>query len=70
MSLRTPTRASVKRHTQRIDRLQGFTARGRTVLDLAYADAGPGWFGMGLHRGVLFETLLGEVRNFLDHHRH
>ncbi len=52
----------VLEHTQRIDRLQGFTPRGRTVMDLAYADAGPGWFGMGLHRGVLLETLLGEVR--------
>jgi 2-polyprenyl-6-methoxyphenol hydroxylase-like FAD-dependent oxidoreductase len=34
----------------------------RTVVGLRYRDLGPGWFGLGLHRGVLFETLFRAVR--------
>lgn len=45
-----------------IDRLRCLTRRGRTVLDLRYADFHPLAFGLGLHRGVLFETLFGAAR--------
>jgi 2-polyprenyl-6-methoxyphenol hydroxylase-like FAD-dependent oxidoreductase len=38
------------------------TAQGRAVLDLQYADFEPGWFGLGMHRGALFELLLNAVR--------
>jgi 2-polyprenyl-6-methoxyphenol hydroxylase-like FAD-dependent oxidoreductase len=45
----------------RVDRLRGVTARGRKVLDLAYADLAPDLFGLGVTRGVLFEALFGAV---------
>jgi 2-polyprenyl-6-methoxyphenol hydroxylase-like FAD-dependent oxidoreductase len=41
----------------RVERLHCETAEGRTVLDLRYEALAPGLFGLGLHRGVLFETL-------------
>ena len=41
----------------RIDRLLGTTARGRTVLDLRYADMAPGLHGIGIHRGALAAAL-------------
>ncbi|MBU6412063.1 MAG: FAD-dependent monooxygenase [Planctomycetes bacterium] len=43
----------------RIHRLDGRTATGRHILDLAYADLAPHLFGLGLHRGALFAALLG-----------
>jgi 2-polyprenyl-6-methoxyphenol hydroxylase-like FAD-dependent oxidoreductase len=46
----------------RIDRLRCVTGEGRRVLDLDYALAGPDRFGLGLHRGVLFQTLFEAVR--------
>lgn len=46
----------------RIDRLICRTVRGKTVVDLPYADVDPELFGLGLHRGVLFETLFHAVR--------
>lgn len=46
----------------RVDRLHALTRKGRTVIDLAYADVHPRAFGLGLHRGVLFDTLLEAVR--------
>jgi 2-polyprenyl-6-methoxyphenol hydroxylase-like FAD-dependent oxidoreductase len=46
----------------RVDRLWVRTAAGRTLVDLRYADLGPDLAGIGLHRGVLFETLLAAVR--------
>ncbi len=54
--------APILAHGARIDRLTGITTRGRPILDLAYADLAPGLFGLGLHRGVLFATLLDAVR--------
>jgi len=45
---------------RRVDRLLG-RAGGRTIMDLRYGDLGDGWFGAGLHRGVLFQTLLAAV---------
>jgi 2-polyprenyl-6-methoxyphenol hydroxylase-like FAD-dependent oxidoreductase len=46
----------------RVDRLWVRTAAGRTLVDLRYADLGPDLAGIGLHRGVLFETLFAAVR--------
>lgn len=42
----------------RVDALRCLNHRRWKVLDLAYADVHPDAFGLGLHRGVLFDTLL------------
>jgi 2-polyprenyl-6-methoxyphenol hydroxylase-like FAD-dependent oxidoreductase len=42
---------------QRIDRLHGCNLRGRSVMDMCYADHAQGCFGLGLTRGSLFEVL-------------
>lgn len=34
----------------------------RRLLDLRYADVAPGLYGLGMHRGSLFEVLFGAVR--------
>jgi len=41
--------------------LEGKTHRGRTVLDLRYADLHPQAHGLGIHRGILFELLHGRL---------
>lgn len=41
----------------RLDRLLCVTPRGRRVVDLSYARLGPGLFGLGTHRGALFQAL-------------
>jgi 2-polyprenyl-6-methoxyphenol hydroxylase-like FAD-dependent oxidoreductase len=46
----------------RIDGLQGLNHLKQTVLDLAYADLHPAAFGLGIHRGSLFELLHGRLR--------
>jgi len=46
----------------RIDRLWFRTDRGRTIVDLHYAAVDREWFGIGLHRGLLFETLYTAAR--------
>ncbi len=46
----------------RIDRLRCVDGRGRTVVHLDYSPAGPECFGLGLHRGVLFQTLFEAAR--------
>lgn len=45
----------------RLDRLHCETSRHRTLVDLEYAMIDAGLFGLGLHRGVLFLTLLDAV---------
>jgi len=45
----------------RIDALVCNTARGRAVLDLKYRDFFDDWFGLGMHRGALFELLHGQL---------
>jgi 2-polyprenyl-6-methoxyphenol hydroxylase-like FAD-dependent oxidoreductase len=45
----------------RVDSLVCRTPRGRAVLDLSYRDLVQGWFGLGMHRGALFELLHGQL---------
>ena len=45
----------------RIDRLLCQSASRRTLVDLSYATVGDDLFGLGLHRGVLFEALMAAV---------
>jgi 2-polyprenyl-6-methoxyphenol hydroxylase-like FAD-dependent oxidoreductase len=40
-----------------LDRLWLRTPTGRTLVDLRYAAVDPAWFGIGIHRGALFEAL-------------
>ena len=49
-------------HAERLDRLWCTTPSGRTVVDLSYQEVLPGAFGLGLHRGVLFQTLFNAAR--------
>lgn len=46
----------------RLDGLVCVTAEGRTIVDLTYELVDGAVFGLGLHRGVLFDTLLAAVR--------
>jgi 2-polyprenyl-6-methoxyphenol hydroxylase-like FAD-dependent oxidoreductase len=46
----------------RIRRLHCSTASGRVLVDLPYSIVGEELFGVGLHRGLLFEALFGLVR--------
>jgi len=46
----------------RVDALVVRSTRGRKLMDLRYAELEPSLFGVGLHRGVLFETLFGAVK--------
>ncbi|MBV8761777.1 MAG: FAD-dependent monooxygenase [Deltaproteobacteria bacterium] len=41
----------------RLDRLFLRTREGRTLVDLHYARCDRSWFGLGIHRGALFEAL-------------
>ena len=45
----------------RVDRLVCQNDRGVSILSLAYESLAPGLHGIGLHRGVLFETLYAAV---------
>jgi 2-polyprenyl-6-methoxyphenol hydroxylase-like FAD-dependent oxidoreductase len=45
-----------------LDRLWLRTPRGRTLVDLHYARVDPTWYGLGTHRGVLFEALYEAAR--------
>jgi 2-polyprenyl-6-methoxyphenol hydroxylase-like FAD-dependent oxidoreductase len=46
----------------RLKRLHAVTATGRTVIDLGYEEVMPGAFGLGIHRGVLFDLLFRAAR--------
>lgn len=46
----------------RVERLHCVTRSRRDVIDLAYADVHRDAYGLGLHRGVLFEALFDAVR--------
>ncbi len=41
----------------RVERLLGHNARGRLVMDMRYCDWREGSFGLGMHRGALFNLL-------------
>ena len=45
----------------RVDSLRCTTPGGRRVLDLSYRDLFPDWYGLGMHRGALFELLHGQL---------
>lgn len=45
----------------RVSALVCTTPGGRRVLDLAYRDLFDDWFGLGMHRGALFELLHGQL---------
>lgn len=47
----------------RVERLYLRTPGGRALADLHYAAIDPAWFGIGLHRGLLFETLYNAARS-------
>jgi 2-polyprenyl-6-methoxyphenol hydroxylase-like FAD-dependent oxidoreductase len=46
----------------RIDRLFCQSSARRSIIDLSYSTVGEDLFGVGLHRGVLFEALFAAVR--------
>ncbi|MEM7160657.1 MAG: NAD(P)/FAD-dependent oxidoreductase [Myxococcota bacterium] len=54
--------APILEHGARIDRLRCVRDKGRTVVRLDYSPVGPDLFGLGLHRGVLFQTLLDAAK--------
>lgn len=41
--------------------IDGKTVRGARIFDVGYAELGPRFFGLGIHRGALFGLLLEEV---------
>lgn len=49
---------AIEARATRVDGLVCRQPNGRVVLDLRYADVDPSLYGLGLHRGVLFEALL------------
>ncbi|HTL36920.1 MAG TPA: NAD(P)/FAD-dependent oxidoreductase [Kofleriaceae bacterium] len=58
MGLLEPIRA----RGSHIERLYLRSDGGRTLADLHYGAIDPTWFGIGLHRGLLFETLYNAAR--------
>lgn len=46
----------------RLDRLLCESKERKPLVDLSYETVGEGLFGLGLHRGVLFEALFGSAR--------
>lgn len=54
--------AEVEARGARIDRLHCVRRNGKTLVDLAYADVDPRLYGLGIHRGVMFETLFAAAR--------
>jgi 2-polyprenyl-6-methoxyphenol hydroxylase-like FAD-dependent oxidoreductase len=50
-------------HGARVDGMTATIPSGRRVLDLDYAILDPGLFGLGLHRGVLFQALFDRAED-------
>ncbi len=46
----------------RVDMLRATTPKGRRIFELRYGELGPELFGVGSHRGALFELLFGAAR--------
>lgn len=53
----------ILRHGQKVDWLNGVTPTGRQLIDIRYDDWQRGAFGVGLHRGVLFNALWASATN-------
>lgn len=51
----------VVRNAERIEKLHAIKQRGRTLIELRYADLSPEFVGYGVHRGDLFEVLRNQV---------
>lgn len=51
----------IRRLGNRVDRLHGVNAQGRTILDVRYGDMGEDVCGVGVQRGLLFSTLLSRA---------
>ncbi|MSP15481.1 MAG: FAD-dependent monooxygenase [Myxococcales bacterium] len=64
LGLLEPIRAS----GARIDRLHAQRRGGRPLLELEYAEIDPALHGLGIHRGVLFETLFSAARTTATAH--
>ncbi|MBL8954633.1 MAG: FAD-dependent monooxygenase [Myxococcaceae bacterium] len=58
-------REQVVSRGERIEALVAETTGGRRVLDLSYADLQAGLYGVGLHRGVLFDALFQSAKKQL-----
>lgn len=48
---------AVLAHGRRLDGIEGRTRQGRTIFDISYAELGADMFGIGIHRGTLFQIL-------------
>ena len=59
----------ILRAGHRVDALRGLTNTGRRLFQLPYQARGPELFGLGLHRGVLFQTLFDAARAECAHVR-
>jgi 2-polyprenyl-6-methoxyphenol hydroxylase-like FAD-dependent oxidoreductase len=59
---RLGVRAPLEQLAARVTRLHGVTVRGRSVLDLSYADLRADLHGLGVHRGLLFALLASAAR--------
>jgi len=54
--------SQVEARGTKLRRLYLRTQRGRKLVDLQYAKLESSWFGLGIHRGVLFQALYGAAR--------
>jgi 2-polyprenyl-6-methoxyphenol hydroxylase-like FAD-dependent oxidoreductase len=54
--------APILERGSRVDALVVSNTRGKTLMELRYAELEPSLYGIGLHRGVLFETLFEAVK--------
>lgn len=55
-------RDTIEAHGARIERIRGVTPHNRLVLNVSYTDYDSRYYGMGLHRGVLFTHLFEAVQ--------
>ncbi len=54
-------RDQILSHAARIERMHVVNPKARTLVDLRYAELGPGQFGAGLHRPVLLHYLIQQM---------
>lgn len=55
--------SKIEAASARVDQLIGRDPSGRIILDLAYGRRGTDVYGLGVHRGVLFNALYDEIRS-------